>query len=243
MSGPCSRAKKHGVYQGQTRVDSGAGARRGRASGNPPDVHREKFPVRAPARRRGRPHAGDRAHGPLAPDLPRLPCAIMLPSDAAGLRLRGWQIDVSVNRSDLRRLGLLAAMATALGAIAAVAYWDAARESEAALQDFAEEQATLAGAIGVALGARSAAAGDAAGGADHLAPDRLLLALRTLERPASLALLLRHADEGWLRTTGGLRVLSPRLIAALDAGESVVRIPRAGFRRPPTRCAPRTAGW
>ena len=117
-------------------------------------------------------------------------------------------------------------MATALGAIAAVAYWDAARESEAALQDFAEEQATLAGAIGVALGARSAAAGDAAGGADHLAPDRLLLALRTLERPASLALLLRHADEGWLRTTGGLRVLSPRLIAALDAGESVVRIPR-----------------
>ena len=49
-----------------------------------------------------------------------------------------------VSRLSARAVGLGAAMALIVAAIAGLAYWDAARESAAALQDFADEQAVLA---------------------------------------------------------------------------------------------------
>ena len=51
-----------------------------------------------------------------------------------------------------RRQRLAVAMVLVVCAIAGLAYEDAARESAAALQDFAEEQVTLAHALGEALG-------------------------------------------------------------------------------------------
>ncbi len=51
-------------------------------------------------------------------------------------------------------LALVLCMVGAITMVAIVVYWDAARESAAALDDFAEEQATLARSVGSALRAR-----------------------------------------------------------------------------------------
>src|SRR5258706_12444961 len=54
----------------------------------------------------------------------------------------------------LRRPPLLLWMVTAITVVASLAYWDGARESELALHDFAEEQASLALAGSAAVEAK-----------------------------------------------------------------------------------------
>jgi two-component system NtrC family sensor kinase len=104
-------------------------------------------------------------------------------------------------------------------AVAGLAYFDADRESSAALQDFAQEQATLAAALGAVLRTRGPSA-LAAHEAD------LLTELRSIERANALAILLRAPGEVALRTTSGREISSPRLLAALRDASPVVRIPR-----------------
>jgi signal transduction histidine kinase len=133
--------------------------------------------------------------------------------------LLGWEVDAAVNRATLRRLSLVGAMAVIVAAVAGLAYWDAERESAAALQDFAEEQATLASALGAALRVRARPDGPPA--------ERDVMAeLDTVGRPRALTVLLRRPGDPTLRTAGGREVVSPRLIQALAGGGSVVRIPR-----------------
>jgi len=106
-----------------------------------------------------------------------------------------------------------------VGAIAGLAYWDAARESAAALQDFADEQATLAGALGAALRVQ-------AGPGGTVTDQEIRVGLRSVERAQALALFLRRPGDAVLRATDGRAVASPRLIEALRQGQSAVRIPR-----------------
>ena len=130
-----------------------------------------------------------------------------------------WNVEAHVNKATARRFGLGGAMVVIIAAVAGLAYWDARRESSAALQDFAQEQATLAEALGAALRTRVAAA-------VAIPEDELLAEMRAIERPKALVIVARRASESTLRTTAGRRLAAPRLTEALDRGESVVRIPR-----------------
>jgi two-component system NtrC family sensor kinase len=124
-----------------------------------------------------------------------------------------------VKTSPIRHLRLMAAMALIVALIAGLAYWDAARESTAALDQFAERQVTLARALAAALPARGAI-GDPFDDAD------LLARLRTVERPRMLTVLIHRAGEPTLRDPGGATVRSARVIEALGRGSASVRIPR-----------------
>jgi len=141
----------------------------------------------------------------------------------------GWKVEAHVKGAAVRRLSLMGAMAAMLAVVAGLAYWDAARESAAALQDFAQEQATLAGALGAALRIRSARG-------QPIDQSDVLAELRTIERHRALAIVLRRSGDSTLRTTEGREIVSPRLIQALAGEGSAVRIPRdeaAVFGLPP----------
>ena len=133
--------------------------------------------------------------------------------------LFGWELELDVTRAMRSRAALGAAMIVAVVLIAGLAYWDAERESVAALQDFAQEQATLASALGAGL--RIRAIPDAL-----LRQDDVLAEIRSIERAKSLAILVRPPGSAVLRATDGSEVSSPRLMEAVRDGQSVVRIPR-----------------
>jgi two-component system, NtrC family, sensor kinase len=130
-----------------------------------------------------------------------------------------WEFDAAVTRGALQRGTVIAAMVLIVAAIAGLAYWDAARESTAALQDFAEEQATLAGALGAALRIRTGPSG-------AITENDVLAGLRSVERPMSLALFLRRRGDSVLRATDGRLVISPRVVQALGQGKPAIQIPR-----------------
>jgi len=130
-----------------------------------------------------------------------------------------WDIELDVTRAMRSRTALGAAMIATVVIVAGLAYWDAERESTAALADFAQEQATLATALGAGL--RIRAAGDRA-----LGPDDVLAEIRTIERAKALAILVRPPGAATLRATDGREVSSPRLMEAVRDGDSVVSIPR-----------------
>jgi signal transduction histidine kinase len=103
--------------------------------------------------------------------------------------------------------------------VAGLAYWDAERESAAALEDLAQEQATLATALGAGLRGR---------GLQNPAartPD-VLEQIRSIERANSLTILVRAPGTSELRATDGRAISSSRLMEAVRDGKSVVRIPR-----------------
>jgi signal transduction histidine kinase len=96
---------------------------------------------------------------------------------------------------------LIASMALALALVAGLSYGDAQREWAAALDDFAQEQASLAQAAGAELATRLQTAPREAGEA-RVSPGFLLQNLRALERPGERKVLLispegtRAGDEG-----------------------------------------------
>jgi two-component system NtrC family sensor kinase len=137
----------------------------------------------------------------------------------AGSPVKDGDADDSVNGSLTRKLwGLFGTMALTVAVIAALAYADAARESTAALKEFAGEQVTLTSALGAALRVRADAA--------SLTDTGVLSGLRVVERPGSLALFLHRPGEAILRGNAGDRAVSPRLRDAFAQGAPSVRIPR-----------------
>jgi signal transduction histidine kinase len=130
-----------------------------------------------------------------------------------------WDLDAPVNKVAGRWFGLGGAMVAIVAGVAGLSYWDARRESAAALQDFAQEQATLAGALGAALRIRVS-------NGFSISEDDLLAGLRSIERQGVLAIVARRPNESMLRTTHGRDLAAPRLTEALDRGDSVARIPR-----------------
>lgn len=103
-------------------------------------------------------------------------------------------------------------MLLAIGAVAAIAYWDAQREFVAALRDFAGEQAALARAIAPTLQAGST-------------PFRT--AARAIERPRSLRVLLQEPLQQGLTTSDGLSLHSPALEAGMSHGVDRLRLGRS----------------
>jgi two-component system, NtrC family, sensor kinase len=119
---------------------------------------------------------------------------------------------------------LALAMVAAVAAVGAVAYWDEERESAAALQDFGQEQATLARSVASAVQLRLAA--------ERSTPDPLAAAdgFRALERPHALLVLLLPPGAGRFRATDGQTVESAPLLGALERGDAVLRLsPQEAF--------------
>jgi signal transduction histidine kinase len=123
-------------------------------------------------------------------------------------------------------------MALIVGAVAGLAYWDARRESAAALQDSAEKQAALAEALAHMIAMRASDGSSLTSGA-------LVEALRKVERRDALTLFLHRPGEDGLRALDGRHVPSTRITAALQEGITTVRVPReeAGVFALPPRTA------
>ena len=117
--------------------------------------------------------------------------------------------DLSGAGDAARRPGRLAPvlgwMAAAIVGVAALAYWDEKRESDAALDDLASEQVSVARAVSVAISGAPQAA--------SATPEERFAAARSVEAPGSLVVLLRSPD-GALITTSGARVASSALDSA-----------------------------
>jgi signal transduction histidine kinase len=126
-------------------------------------------------------------------------------------------------------------MLLAVAAVALLAFWDHRRESAAALDDFAEEQATLAASVAAELSTRLAA----------VRRDGLLIAEqldegRRVERPGIVRLLLLGPDDPHLRATDGGVLDSEPVQRALAAERTSVWIERpeaAALGLPPRRAA------
>jgi signal transduction histidine kinase len=131
----------------------------------------------------------------------------------------GWILEGDVKPPAIRRAALIGAMIAVVASVTGLAYWDAERESAAALQDFAQEQATLASALGALLRTRAQR--------DGTLDDReIFQELRAFQRENALAILVLPPGATRLRTTDGTAIASSRLLDALRGPDSVIRIPR-----------------
>lgn len=138
------------------------------------------------------------------------------------------------------RFGLVAWMLLAVAAITSLAFWDEQREADAALHDFAEEQAMLAQALSRALAERLAvverdaleAAREHPTAADHDAVasrsmPQLLSSIRALEHPGVLRVLVRPpAKTRWIAAADGSDVAAGFLDAASSADGRSIRLTR-----------------
>ena len=129
------------------------------------------------------------------------------------------RVNSPVNRLILSPLRLVVAMALSVSVVAGLAYWDSARESAAALRDFAEEQATLAKALGVSLAHRPT--GDAA-----LDVSMVAEGLAAAQRGHALVVLVGQTGGETWRAAAGKTVVSPSLAAASARGDAVLRVAR-----------------
>src|SRR5271170_6003490 len=94
---------------------------------------------------------------------------------------------------------LVVLMVLAVAAVAALSFWDERRESAAALEDFADEQTTLAGSVASELATRLAAVGSTRAPV----PVELLEGASRVERPGVVRILLLGPDDARLRGTDG----------------------------------------
>jgi signal transduction histidine kinase len=109
-------------------------------------------------------------------------------------------------------------MLVAIGLVTGLAYWDADRESRAALDDFAHEQSTLAFALAVALA--PALHGSPPGPAG-------VASLGAIERPGAVRVLVARPDAPGLVGVDGHITRSPRLEAEIAQGtDGAVRLGR-----------------
>jgi signal transduction histidine kinase len=114
-------------------------------------------------------------------------------------------------------------MVLAVSAIAALATWDAERESAKALEDFGREQETLALSVAASVRGRLREAGP--GGS--VAPARLLEGVRSIERRGSLLLLLRPPGSRAFISAAGGQVTAEAIGLALDGSSGHARLTRA----------------
>ena len=107
---------------------------------------------------------------------------------------------------------LLLGMMLAIGAVAALAYWDEQREFSAALSDFAGEQTALARAIAPTL-------------QEGLTP--FLIAARSIEKPRQVRVLVGEPSRAALTTSGGSSLRSAALESGLSGTADWLRLSRA----------------
>ena len=116
-----------------------------------------------------------------------------------------------------RRLGL--AMVAAVAAVAGLGFWDERREYAAALDDFAQEQATLAASVADDLRVRLGSGGPSE---SRSIPD-LFGGASVVGRPNALAVVV-EAPSGSLFMTDGREVLAPEVSTALRGGRATLRL-------------------
>jgi signal transduction histidine kinase len=123
-------------------------------------------------------------------------------------------------------------MVAVVASVAGLAYLDAERESTAALRDFAQEQVTLAAALGSVLRIHVA-------GGRSIELGQVLTEMRSVESSRTIAIVLHRTGESTFRTTDGRELSSRRLLEALGTEQRFVRIPRdeAGAFGLPSRTA------
>jgi two-component system NtrC family sensor kinase len=121
---------------------------------------------------------------------------------------------------------LAAAMIASVVTVAGLAYLDEQRESAAALDGFAEEQATLAVSVAGEISTRLALEATTAGEAPTGPTSALLAGVARLERP-SLRAIFVAPPGGVLRATDGRDVRAPEILEALQSGRSTLRLTRA----------------
>jgi two-component system, NtrC family, sensor kinase len=117
----------------------------------------------------------------------------------------------------LRTAALLLAMAAAIACVGGLAWWDGARESSEALEDFGSAQATLAASVAVNLSTRLALA---------QSQSELLEGLAQVERPHESLVLVAPPGRSELLALDGRRVASQPLRDALAKGVTTVRLGR-----------------
>lgn len=123
------------------------------------------------------------------------------------------------SRGFLVRLGaLVAAMVAAMAVVGALATWDAAREADASLEDFAEQQAVIARAASAELAARLPARAQEP-------PAEVVRSLARLEDPAERLVLVRGPGERAWQAVDGRSFSGERLDAAALAGRETAVLP------------------
>lgn len=127
-------------------------------------------------------------------------------------------------RLHVKTPSIFAWMLVAMAAVTALAYWDEQRESTAALDDFAREQVTLAGALAASLGERLANVPPA--DALREAPADLLAAVGAIEHKGLVRVLVARPGGSELVGSDGSAVSAAAIVRALENGESSLRLPR-----------------
>lgn len=143
------------------------------------------------------------------------------------------------------RKRLIIAMVTAVLLIAALAFWDEERESDAALSDFAREQATLATSISAQLGSRIARLRTDASAAGRpegaLIPTAALLeGMSRLESPHEMRIFVTSVGYARLFASDGTTVEAPAIRRALAEDRRLLWLTReeaAELDLPPRRAA------
>ncbi len=120
---------------------------------------------------------------------------------------------------------IVAWMLIAMAAVTALAYWDEQRESKAALDDFAEEQVTLAESLAASLGERLKS-GVPSKDALLRPPVELLAAVRGIERKGVVRVLLGRPGGSDLVGSDGTIVAAPAIAQALATGQKSLRLSR-----------------
>ena len=179
----------------------------------------------------------------------------MLMQPNARLQRSSERAQVSAPERKLKSPAVVLWMTLAIFAVAAIAYWDEQREFASALADFAGEQHALAQAVAVAVRApliRVASASEANGAlpfesledaklrfASALKTAELGSAVRSVERPHRVQVLIQTPFQAGLSASDGRTFRSPTIEAGLTANASWVRLGRreAGTLGLPARTA------
>jgi two-component system NtrC family sensor kinase len=102
--------------------------------------------------------------------------------------------------------------------VAGLAYWDAIRESEAALRDLANVQAASARSLSITL--------DALHSTGTARDTQVAAILNSVERSGYARLFIRRPGDAALRSMAGSALASARITEAMSRHERTVRIPR-----------------
>jgi signal transduction histidine kinase len=121
-----------------------------------------------------------------------------------------------------RRWPLVGGMLAAIALVTSLAWWDAQRESEAALRDAGTEQTVLATSLAANLRARLAREP----GDGRTAAADAMVAARSIERPAELVVLVAEPFETMFHATDGRLVSSGAVRNAVDSGAASARLAR-----------------
>jgi signal transduction histidine kinase len=128
-------------------------------------------------------------------------------------------------RIKVKTPSIVAWMLVAMAVVTALAYWDEQRESKAALDDFTEEQVTLAESLAYSL--RERLRGVAPEDALREPPSAVLAAVQAIEHKGLVRVLLTRPDNSALVSSEGAMVAATTVSRALEEGQRSLRLSRA----------------